>query len=45
MNNPSLSEQEAYAIGIEAYQYLYPLIMMDVTRRLPPTMRPVPSPA
>jgi hypothetical protein len=34
MENSMINEQTAYEIGIEAYQYLYPLITMDVTRRI-----------
>jgi hypothetical protein len=29
----SVAEQDAYEIGVEAYTYLYPLVLMDATRR------------
>jgi hypothetical protein len=28
-----MSEQDAHAIGVQAYLYFYPLVTMDVTRK------------
>ena len=30
---PAVTEQEAQAIGVDAYPYFYPLVTMDITRR------------
>ena len=29
---PAITEEEAHAIGVDAYVYFYPLLSMDVTR-------------
>lgn len=31
---PAVSEDDAYAIGVEAYTYSYPLVLMEMTRRV-----------
>ncbi len=30
---PNLTEEQAHAIAVDAYIYLYPLVMMDITRK------------
>jgi hypothetical protein len=30
----SITEQEAHAIGVDAYLYFYPLVTIDITRRV-----------
>lgn len=49
MANETLGPEDAHAIGIEAYEYLYPLVIMDVTRRVstnvPPGVKPGFGPA
>jgi hypothetical protein len=36
----AISEQEAHAIGVDAYVYFYPLITMDITRRQSTNVEP-----
>jgi hypothetical protein len=37
---PAVTEQEAQAIGVDAYLYFYPLVTMDITRKQATNLEP-----
>jgi len=37
---PAVTEQEAHAIGVDAYVYFYPLVIMDLTRKQSTNIEP-----
>jgi hypothetical protein len=41
--SPAMTEQQAQAIAVDAYLYLYPLVTMDVTRKQITNLRPGPG--
>ncbi len=40
METTRISEQEARAIGVDAYIYFYPLLSMDITRKQSTNIEP-----